>query len=157
MKTKERRFELKNVYSFKKGHIEHEILGFFKYLPSEKRNGKKRFEAIFYDCNTGSNLLEIGREFLKGLDCHVRGIYSNAIHGLQNDDEGICGELTFFELFLYFIHCDNPFYPKLELRPLLGNSNVGHHGPHIYGPQYDIPIERNRNVPRNQLNLELNG
>lgn len=86
-------------------------------------------------------------------------IYTNALHGLTNadarglnfDPEGICGQLNFLELLLYFHQSQNPFSrTDLDLRPLVGNMNVGHHGPGMYDANAQ-PSKRKRNIPHNQV------
>lgn len=66
-----------------------------------------------------------------------------------NTLKGVCGHLNFLELFLHFNGRENPFNRPLNLRPLLGNQNVGDHGPRMYDFDYR-PGTRNQNIPYGQ-------
>lgn len=139
------------------GTVQHEILGFFQRDPVAQSRERRTYHAVFYDCNLDSNLIGVARKFMNGLSVNCRGIYSNALHGLHNCDsaalnynpEGICGQLTFLELLLHFEYSDNPFHRILKLRPILGNSKVGNHGPQMFFEEY-VPSNRNRSIPKNQ-------
>lgn len=78
-------------------------------------------------------------------------MYSNALHPFYNE-EGHCGHYTFLEIFLNFHLHDNPFHRlcESETRGIIGNIFHGHHGPGMYDPTVE-PINRNRNIPRNQI------
>lgn len=103
--------------------------------------------AHFYDCNYGSNIIEICQRFLRELN-HEADLYSNAIHPLFNNENGQCGHLTFLDAFLCFYMHDNPFHRALITRPLIGNRNAGHHGPMMEDANRPRG-NRNRNIPHN--------
>lgn len=133
------------------GTEEHETVGFFRCDRVTYANERHTYRAHFYDCNDGSNVIEICRRFLRGM--HIEAdLYSNAIHPFVNDT-GQCGPLSFLEIFLCFYMHDNPFHRNLITRPLTGNQFNGHHGPMMYDP--DRPrSNRDRNIPRSQRRLE---
>lgn len=70
-----------------KGSVEHEILGFFRREAVHAGNQQRKFTAIFYDCNPGTNALGIARLFMKGMNVNCLGIYSDALHGQFNRAE----------------------------------------------------------------------
>lgn len=139
---------LHNIFlHFISGTSEHETTGFFRRDQVTVSNERLTYHAHFYDCNEGSNILQICRRFIAGLNCEA-DLYSNGIHPFVNED-GKCGVLTFLEVFLCFYMHDNPFHRNLITRRLTGNRNEGNHGPVIYDPNR-LPVRRNRNIPHNQ-------
>lgn len=113
-----------------------------------------RYKVLFYDSNKVSNIIKHAENFVKGLSCESKLMYSDAIHGIYNhrtdEHNGICGSLTFLENFLCFKFNCTPFNRKsLKTRKLRNNRDDGQHGSVLFQSENEVPY-RNQNIPRYQ-------
>lgn len=92
------------------GNRQHELCSFIRQVPRVNRNGRivNHHEIMIYNCNYYERT-RIGETFCALFDHRSVRTYNDGIHGRSNTRRGICGALTYLEIYATFVTGSHPF------------------------------------------------